>query len=132
MSKADHKEKIKDVRDRLKKLAVKPSGFDQGRMADRADAANTLLHDAFKLYGRANGKDNWQENCNQLSFKRKFRNFCCTKTKALEEERSGCLILCKEEIARKRAVHAGVCISAVGASAIDQVSRATSELPGLQ
>jgi len=49
MSKADRKAKVNNVHGRLRELSTKPLQFDQVHMAERAESARILLHDAARL-----------------------------------------------------------------------------------
>jgi hypothetical protein len=61
MSKADQKAKVKNVHGRLRELSTKPPQFDQVRMAERAESARLLLHDAARLPERRKEKSDDHE-----------------------------------------------------------------------
>lgn len=65
MSEHERKAKLRDVEARLKVLSVKPASFDQLVMAQRAEQARVLCHEAYRLYdrlqGRANEEATWKK-----------------------------------------------------------------------
>jgi hypothetical protein len=57
ISEHERKKMLRDVETRLKALSIKPASFDQLVMAERAEQARLLCHEAYRLYDRRLGRD---------------------------------------------------------------------------